>query len=75
MYRFSKQGEEEWKIPKSYSESVNRGRTGSTMTKRKKGQNDEQRSIKHIHKNKDRVTRTLLLKTGDEIMCSGRDSS
>ena len=31
---------------------------------------DKQRSIKHTHKAKDRVTRTLL-KTGGELRCSG----
>jgi hypothetical protein len=35
---------------------------------------DKQRSTKHTHKTKDRVTRTPL-KTGDEFMCSGRVSS
>jgi hypothetical protein len=30
---------------------------------------DKQRSIKHTHKTKDQVTRTLL-KTGDELGCS-----
>jgi len=37
-------------------------------------QKDKQRSIKHTHKTKDRVTRTPL-KTGDELRCSGRLSS
>jgi len=43
------------------------------MTKRKgtKGQKDKQRSTEHTHKTKARVTRTLL-KTGDELRCSGR---
>jgi hypothetical protein len=41
------------------SESVNR-RTDNTMAK-KIGQNDKQRSTKHTHKTKDRVTRTPLV--------------
>ena len=44
----------------------NRQRNGQT----KKGQKDKQRSTKHTHKTKDRVTRTLL-KTGCELRCSG----
>ena len=49
------------KIPKGYSESesVNRRRTNNTMEK-EKGQKDKQRSTKHTHKTKDRVTRTPL---------------
>jgi hypothetical protein len=35
---------------------------------------DKQRYTKHIHKTKDRVTRTPL-KTGGELRCSGRVSS
>jgi hypothetical protein len=38
------------------------------MAKRKK---DKQQSTKHIHKTKDRLTRTQL-KTGGELGCSGR---
>ena len=41
---------------------------------KKKVQKDKQRSAKHTHKTKDRVTRTTL-KTGGELMCSGRVSS
>jgi len=50
--------------------------TTRTMTKRKstKGQKDKQRSTKHTHKTKDRVTRSQL-KTGDELKCSGGVSS
>jgi hypothetical protein len=40
----------------------------------KKNTNDKQRSTKHTHKNKDRVTRTPI-KTGGEDRCSGRISS
>jgi hypothetical protein len=39
-----------------------------------KGQKDKQRSTKHTHKTKDRVTRSPL-KTVDELRCSGRISS
>jgi phage gpG-like protein len=35
---------------------------------------NKQRSTKHTHKTKYRVTRTPL-KTGDELMCSGRLSN
>jgi hypothetical protein len=38
-----------------------------------KVQKDKQRSTKHTHKTKDRVTRTLL-KIGGELRCSGRIS-
>jgi hypothetical protein len=43
------------------------------MTERKL-QKDKQRSTKHTHKTRDRVTRTPL-KTGDELRCSERISS
>jgi hypothetical protein len=49
--------------PKGQSESVYRRRTDNTMAKRKKHKrtnNDLQRSTKHTHKTKDRVTRTPL---------------
>ena len=36
-----------------------------------KGQRDKQRSTKHIHKTKDRVTRTPIKNRG-ELKCSGR---
>jgi hypothetical protein len=39
-----------------------------------KVQKDKQRSTKHTHKTKDRVTRTPLT-TGSELRCSGRVSS
>jgi len=51
------------KIPKGQSESVYRRRTDNTMAKRKKVQKDKQRSTKHTHKIKDRLTR-ITLKTG-----------
>jgi hypothetical protein len=43
---------------------------------KKKGQKDKQRSTKHTHKTKDRVTRTpLKAKNRGERRCSGRVSS
>ena len=62
-----------WKIPKGQSEFVYRRRTDNTMAKRKV-QKDKQRSTKHTYKTKDPVTRTPV-KTGGELMCSGRVSS
>ena len=41
---------------------------------KEKVQKDKERSTKHTHKTKDRVTRTQL-KTGGEVRCSGRVSS
>ena len=46
----------------------------TTQWPKEKVQNDKQRSTKHTHKTKDRVTRTPL-KTGGELRCSGRVSS
>ena len=43
------------------------------MAKRK-APKDKQRSTKHAHKTKDRVTRTPL-RTGGELMCPGRVGS
>jgi hypothetical protein len=45
-----------------------------TQWPKEKRQKDKQESTKQTHKTKDRVTRTLL-KTGDELRCSGRVSS
>ena len=56
-------------IPKGSSESVYRRQTDNKMAKWKV-QRDKQRSTKHTHKTKDRVTRTPL-KTRGELMCSG----
>ena len=61
------------KIQKEQSESVHWRRTDKTMTK-EKVQKDKQRSTKHTHKTKDRVTWTPL-KTGGELSCSGRVSN
>ena len=43
----------------------------TTQWPKEKGQKNKQRSTKHIHKTKDRVTRTPQ-RTGGELMCSGR---
>jgi hypothetical protein len=43
----------------------------ATQWPKGKVQKDKQRSAKHTHKTKDRVTRTPL-KTGGELRCSGR---
>ena len=45
----------------------------TTQCPKEKVQKDKQRSTKHTHKTKDRVTRTPL-KLGGELMCSGRVS-
>ena len=46
----------------------------TTQWPKEKVQNDKQRSTKHTHKTKDRVTRTQL-KTGGELRCFGRVGS
>ena len=46
----------------------------TTQWSKEKGQKDKQRSTKHTHKTKDRVTRTPLKAVG-ELRCSGRVSS
>ena len=46
----------------------------TTQWPKEKVQKDKQRSTTHTYKTKDRVTRTQL-KTGGELMCSGRVSS
>ena len=46
----------------------------TTQWPKEKVQKDKQRSTKHTHKTKDRVTRTPL-KTGDELRCSEKVSS
>ena len=45
-----------------------------TQWPKEKVQKDKQRSTKHTHKTKDRVTQTSL-KTGGQLMCSGRVGS
>ena len=44
--------------------------TQTTQWPKENEQKEKQRSTKHTHKTKDRVTRTPL-KTGDELRCSG----
>jgi len=46
----------------------------TTQWSKEKGQKDKQRSTKHTHRNKDRVTGTPL-KTEGELRCSGRVGS
>ena len=48
---------------------INKSKKDRQLNGQKK--KDKQRSTKHTHKTKDRVTRTPL-KTGDELGCSGR---
>jgi hypothetical protein len=57
-----------------YYEHTRRIPGESTTYSTEKGQKDKQRSTKHTHKTKDWVPRTPL-KTGGELMCSGRVSS
>jgi hypothetical protein len=42
---------------------------------KEKVQKDKQRSIKHTHKTKDRITRTPVKLGGGELRCSGRVGS
>ena len=60
------------KIPKGQSKSVYR-RIKKPQWPEEKVQRYKQRSTKHTHKAKNRVTRTPL-KTGVELRCSGRIS-
>ena len=46
----------------------------TTQWPKEKVQKEKQRSTKHTHKTKDRITRTPLT-TGGELRCSGRVSS
>jgi hypothetical protein len=64
---------EEFESVKGVIRIVYRRRTENTMAKRNKVQKDKQRSTKHTHKTKDRITRTPL-KTGGEPRCSGREA-
>ena len=67
------QSKKNLKIPKGQSESyIEKERI--TQWPKEKVQKDKQRSTKHTYKTKDRVTQTTL-KTGGELMCSGRVSS
>jgi hypothetical protein len=62
------------KIPKGQSESIYIEEEQTTQWPKEKVQKDKKRSTKHTYKTKERVTRTPL-KTGGELMCSGRVSS
>jgi hypothetical protein len=75
MLHYSYNVKKVMKIAKGQSESIymHRRRTDTTIVKRKRKKH-KQRSTKHTYKTSDRVTRTLL-KTGDELTCSGSVSS
>jgi len=53
---------------------IRKSKKQTTQWPKEKGQKDKQRSTKHTHKTKDRVTRTPL-NTGAELRCSSRVSS
>jgi LysM repeat protein len=61
------------KIPKS-NQNPYIEEEQTTQWPKEKGQKDKQRSTKHTHKTKDRITRTPL-KTGGVLRCSGRVGS
>ena len=61
------------KIPKGQPETANQRGTDNTMAKRIKTKGQTTSSYTK-HKTKDRITGTPL-KTGDELICSGRLSS
>ena len=62
------------KIPKGGNQNPYIEDKQITQWPKEKGQKDKQRSTKHTHKTKDRVTRTSLT-PGDEIRCAGKVSS
>jgi hypothetical protein len=62
------------KIPKGGNQNPYIEEEQTTQWPNGNVQKDEQRSKKHTHKTKDRVTRTPL-KTGDELSCFRRVSS
>ena len=62
------------KIPKGGNQNPHSEEEQTTHWPKEKVQKDKQRSTKHTHKTKDRVTRTPL-KTGGELRCSGRANS
>ena len=62
------------KIPKGGNQNPYIEEEQTTKWPKEKVQKDKQRSTKHIHKTKDRVTRTPL-KTGSELRCTRRVSS
>ena len=64
---------EEFKDTKGVSR-IHISKKKRTQLQNEKVQKDKQRSTKHTHKTKDRVTQTPL-KTGGKLRCSGRLSS
>ena len=58
-------------IPKGGNQNPYIEEEQTTQWPNEKGQKDKQRSTKHTHQTKDRVTRTPH-KTGGELECSGR---
>ena len=62
------------KIPKGGNQNLYIEEEQTTQWSKETVQKDKQRSTKHTHKTKDRVTRTAL-KTGVELRCSGRVGS
>jgi hypothetical protein len=62
------------KIPKGGNQNPYIEEEQTTQWPKEKVQTDKQRSTKHTHKTKDRVTR-IPLKTEGEMRCSGRVSS
>ena len=62
------------KIPKGGNQNPYIDEERTTQWPKEKVQKDKQRSTKNTYKTKDRVTRTPL-KTGGELMCSGRVNS
>ena len=62
------------KIPKGGNQNLYIEEEQTTHWPKERVQKDKQRYTKHTHKTKDRVTRAPL-KTGGELMCSGRISS
>ena len=66
--------EEEFEDTKGVTRIRKSMKDRQTQWPKEKGQRDKQHSTKHIHKTKDRVTRTPL-KTGGELWCYGRVNS
>ena len=62
------------KIPKRGNQIPYIEEEQTTQWPKKNAQKDKQRSTKHTHNTKDRVTRTPL-KTEGELRCSGRVTS
>jgi hypothetical protein len=62
-------GKKSLKIPKGGNQNPYFEEEQTTQWPKEKVQKDKQRSTKHTHKTKDRLTRTQL-KTGGELRCS-----